>query len=211
LSQLKAHKSELIKQLNIPKDIERKLHSERNKNQELQQRLSVDAGELKKGLLKQYEDTVNQLLSKVSDMLKSNKIVIDLKIEKAVASTMKASTQAEVQQATEALADAKDSLKTLQQAVKTAQTERAEIEKQKVKIEAELDEMVEQYGGEEAFEKLFTDKVDKICVENNLRDLQSRCLVLELELDSIVDNPEVVRRYNELQTQLVVLTAEVGK
>ena len=209
VNQMKATKTELMKQLNAPKDIERKLTSEQNKKHDLEQRLTADVEQQKKELLNRYEQSVKQLLAKVNDMLKSNRVVIDLKIEKTIASVMKTETQTEVRAATEKLLEAKESLKNLQQAVRVAQQARAESEREKNRAEEELNRFIAHYGGVEPFGVLYTEKVEPMCVENTSAELESKCLQLENELDSIVDNPEVVRRYHELQAQLAVLTAEV--
>ena len=108
--------------------------------------MSEDIEKQKKDLMNSYLTSVNQLLTKANDMCKSSRVVIDMRLEKSVASAMKTETLTEVRQATDKYLEAKESLRHLELLVKRAKDERDALENTRMQLDGQLETIIDKYG-----------------------------------------------------------------
>jgi hypothetical protein len=207
LNKLKHQKNDANTRLVIPKDLQRKIDNEKRKLADIQIKLSINMHQQKEKLFASYDECVESSLISIEKLLELNQDKGLSNIDRCVALNYKSEVNSALHIVSEKVTEARESLKQYQQCVKTAQLERHDVEKKKDSIEAKLNKIIDEKGGEQQFENLYK-SVEEACPEISLVDLQAKVMFITDELNRIIENPEVLKRYKQLQEELMVVNQE---
>jgi chromosome segregation ATPase len=116
----------------------------------------------------------------------------------------------DIEEAAEAVADAKEGLKAFQAAEKAAKLKREDFQTQQGKATRELEAKTHEMGGRVEFGKMYA-KALQAFPENDIEALALTMEELSAEIQASVDNPEVLRRYEELKGEADKAAVELQK
>jgi len=220
-AQLKADKAAVQKMLQIPKDLERKLQTERGKLDDLDRLLAEGHGRERERLLKEYMKTWNLSLEQSEKLISANHDYMEIRVEDLLASREKADAAARADAATDRVVEAREALKQFEDTVRRCKLERADAEKAKNETKDKMNEILKITDDDDeaqvrrkeaAFEKYYIEKVVKTCGgDTPMRELLQKHDELEEQLGSIVENNHLKTLFEQLQRELAEAVANVTR
>lgn len=128
--------------------------------------------------------------------------------EKAVADANKQTLVKGLYVASQAVRDGKQELEDLGRNISACNRRREEAQKKFAQAEVELTAIQEEKGGMQAFETYYG-RATLRCPEDSVNAIEIRIEELEIELSNVIENREIVKRYEVAQRDLLALNAEL--
>jgi chromosome segregation ATPase len=206
----KNHIIKLKKGLDQPKLLTSHLNNKRKLLADVEKILNSDTVSEKRLKQSEYKKAIEAQLDAIDASDKQGKALCDFKIESEVADYFRLVLVEDIRTASENVRIAQDSLQSFERAKKQAENDRDEQIRLLSQKEAKTNELINKYGGQQAFTAVWTVVVVKV-LENDLGLLQQKIEELQSELDSAVDNDDILERFNAVSDQKLKTEAEFNQ
>ena len=110
----------------------------------------------------------------------------------------------------QAVSDAKKGLIAFKDVEKEAKAKRDQAQKTQSHAQKDLEDLVVELGGQKELQKVYIE-ARKAFPEDDLTFLREKLLELQEEIEASVDNPEVLRRYEELKQEAEKAQTELSR
>lgn len=204
---LRARKIDFQNGMKIPEAIRRKLELSKRTVTQCEKSLSVNIGDLKRNKLDEYMTEVGSLQQNISVIANVGRGCISFQVAMVIHDQRRNELRAEIRAAEDALEEARAETVAVTRRMKTHQRELEDVEKLIKRAVDELAELERVHGGQENFDALYA-KVIEVCPEETVDGIELAIATHNLRVQSMVNNPAVLHRYEELGAQLTVLEEE---
>jgi len=191
---LKTERTKLVDTLKGPSSIKLKMDIENKKVADCESFLSRDSNAEKAQLQENFRLTIENQLSLLVQLQAQSKIVLEAIAEAAAVEIGVRSTGAELQQIKQQIRDSELAAEHLKARVKDVTAQRDQAQREQASAVQEFEALQVKAGSKAAFEDKIR-RVTESCPEATIEDVNLRIEGLKFDLESAVDNPEVVTRF----------------
>lgn len=192
---------DLMKKLKLPQQLEAVMVNLKKSIKDLEKRLTVDSNKQKKEKQQQYASSVDQLLNHLEGMTTDIEAFTQQRMDRRVFQTMKQLVQSQFE-------EKQSQLKKKEKEIEALRKQKEILQRELDKVERELEEATmtlkdimdrESPGNRDYFINVIFPKIMDECPETTREEIEDRIVEIEAQIKAIIDNPEVVERYQDLE------------
>lgn len=197
---LKAEKIELMKTLKEPGIVAQKIDLLKKKIADCESFLSRDSEAERAQLQENFRSAIENQITLMTQLQEKVHIVLDAHAETAVVECNVKGIGTELQQIKQQIRDAEVTVEHLKTHVKEAASQRDQAQREQASAVQEFEALQVKAGSKAVFEDQIR-QVTESCPEGTIEDVNLRIEGLKFDLDSAVDNPEVVTRFQNAERE----------
>jgi chromosome segregation ATPase len=209
---LKGKATELNKVRSQPQALERQIQMLTKQLQADEKKLTQEVY-LKEKEAKQsdFAQTIDTFLDRIDSLTQGIHQFSLRRIDKRVCATLKHCAQEKTVFLENEMNHYKTEINNLRKQKDLKEREVKRLETDLHNLNEEMNDIIAQCGGYDTFVRDIFPRVIQECPENTLEEIEDKLMAVETMIQKILDNPQVVERYNALEREFSEICAELEK
>lgn len=208
---IKQKQNEIAKLRGQPAQFDRQMANLQKEIDHLEKKLTQEVY-LKEKKIKQnhFAATINNLLESIETITETVGNYSKKRIPKRVCHSLTLMEKEKIKYLERELHSLKQEIHDLRKQKELKEREISRLQEFIQQVTIEMNQCIEEYGGIKNFTETIG-KVIEVCPENSIEEIEDRILAIETKLKSIIDNPLVIERYNNLEREFDIVSEELEK
>jgi chromosome segregation ATPase len=193
---------ELSNVLNLPQVLQRKMNQHQQQITTLERKMSIDSQHQKEALQKQFKSNVTKTIALSTELATLLSNYFQKITHKRVHNSSRNLYARQIQDLESSLQRSKREIENITMAIRALQDRQNNIQNDINDVTEQMTEIIQSYGGYDAFVRDIFPKVIEECPETTKDTILDRIAELEAQIKAIVDNPQLVERHQRLTHDL---------